>query len=140
MNGLHEWSDGYHKKKAFKEETYGPVYRYFLKKLHEFENERPNRFKMLMASYFTFCTYVITLLCKCPADVLVTALQPNPSTMSILRKLMKMTGPSVDPSPRMTSSSWLIDILVCVPPFGQHWLITFSRMSRWCIIELFIEW
>jgi hypothetical protein len=59
VNGLHEWSDGYHKKKAFKEEVYGPVYRYFLKKLFEFEKERPNRFKMLMASYFTYCTYVL---------------------------------------------------------------------------------
>ena len=33
---------------------------------------------MLMASYFTFCTYVITLLCKCPADVICRSVTTQP--------------------------------------------------------------
>jgi hypothetical protein len=41
-----------------KEEWYGAIYRRYLKKLAEFQHERPNRYSMLMSSFFVFCAYV----------------------------------------------------------------------------------
>lgn len=41
-----------------KEEIYAPLYRKFCKKLAEIKNGRPNRFLMIMTSFYAFCLYV----------------------------------------------------------------------------------
>jgi hypothetical protein len=46
-----------------KEEWYGAIYRRYLRKLSEFQRDRPNRYNMLMSSFFVFCAYVFLFPC-----------------------------------------------------------------------------
>jgi Domain of unknown function (DUF6532) len=54
-NALEEWSAGYYVRKPMKEEFYAPVYRKYCKKLASLQSARPNRFLMMMTSFYGFC-------------------------------------------------------------------------------------
>jgi hypothetical protein len=54
-NALEEWSAGYYVRKPLKEEFYASVYRKYCKKLTELQGARPNRFLLMMTSFYGYC-------------------------------------------------------------------------------------